>query len=242
MAAFGGSDRPAPDSGNSWRRNPSSNAFCCRCLRKFCQKQIAFGGGRVVAHGTVFQKIDRSSHGSPARILSVDGRRARLFYRPPYASARRCRIRLGLGDEKRSHARRTGIRVQRSACEVRYSLGDARRALFCVRGTGLAASRRVSAAERIVMAIDSNSKPQLAPGVRLGENNNQRVLLMPERALRLNGPSLEIVSRCDGNHTVAQIVADLQKLYSKAEPHKVEADILGYLELLQKERALDFVA
>lgn len=92
------------------------------------------------------------------------------------------------------------------------------------------------------MAIDSNSKPQLASGVRLGENNNQRVLLMPERALRLNGPSLEIVSRCDGKHTVAQIVADLQKLYSKAEPHKVESDILGYLELLQKDRALDFTA
>ena len=91
------------------------------------------------------------------------------------------------------------------------------------------------------MAIDLNSKPQLAPGCRLGENNNQRVLLMPERALRLNGPSLEIVTRCDGKHTVAQIVADLQKLYSKAEPHKVESDILGYLSLLQNERALDFV-
>jgi len=74
----------------------------------------------------------------------------------------------------------------------------------------------------------------------MGENNNQRVLLMPERALRLNGPSLEIVSRCDGQHTVQQIVADLQAVYSKAEPKKVEADILGYLALLQKERALDF--
>ncbi len=92
------------------------------------------------------------------------------------------------------------------------------------------------------MAIDPQSRPQLAQGVRLGDNNNQRVLLMPERALRLNGPSLEIVSRCDGEHTIAQIVADLQKLYSKAEPHKVESDILGYLELLQKERALDFSA
>ena len=90
------------------------------------------------------------------------------------------------------------------------------------------------------MAIELSSKPQLAPGCRLGENNNQRVLLMPERALRLNGPSLEIVQRCDGKHTVSEIVADLQKLYSKAEPKKVESDILGYLELLHKDRALDF--
>lgn len=92
------------------------------------------------------------------------------------------------------------------------------------------------------MTIDPQSKPRLAPGCRLGENNNQRVLLMPERALRLNGPSLEIVTRCDGKHTVAQIVADLQKLYSKAQPQKVESDILGYLELLEKDRALDFSA
>ena len=67
------------------------------------------------------------------------------------------------------------------------------------------------------------------PGVRLGQNNNQQVLLMPERALRLNGPSLEIVQRCDGKHTVAEIVTEFQQLYSKAEPAKVESDILGYL-------------
>ena len=90
------------------------------------------------------------------------------------------------------------------------------------------------------MAIDPNSKPRLAPGCRFGENNNQRVLLMPERALRLNGPSLEIVSRCDGTRTVAQIVHELQKLYPKAEPARVEQDVLGYLGLLSDQRALDF--
>ncbi len=62
---------------------------------------------------------------------------------------------------------------------------------------------------------------------------------MPERALRLNGPSLEIVERCDGKHTAQQIISELQKIYSKAEPKKVESDILGYLALLQNERALD---
>ena len=90
------------------------------------------------------------------------------------------------------------------------------------------------------MSVDLNTRPRFAAGCRMAENNNQHVLLMPERALRLNGPSLEIVSRCDGQHTVAQIVGELQLLYSKAEPRKVEQDILGYLALLQKERALDF--
>jgi pyrroloquinoline quinone biosynthesis protein D len=91
------------------------------------------------------------------------------------------------------------------------------------------------------MSVDPNAKPQLAPGVRLGENQGQKVLLMPERALRLSGPSLEIVSRCDGRHTVAQLVAELQKLYSKADPHKVESDVLSYLQLLHTQRALDFL-
>jgi pyrroloquinoline quinone biosynthesis protein D len=90
------------------------------------------------------------------------------------------------------------------------------------------------------MPPEPNSRPRLAPGCRLGENNQQRVLLMPERALRLNGPSLEIVERCDGKHTVQQIVLDLQKIYSEANAQKVEQDILGYLALLQNERALDF--
>jgi pyrroloquinoline quinone biosynthesis protein D len=90
------------------------------------------------------------------------------------------------------------------------------------------------------MTPDLQSRPRLAPGCRLGESNNQRVLLMPERALRLNGPSLEIVQRCDGDHTVQQVITELQQLYSKAEPMKVQTDILGYLQLLQEQRALDF--
>jgi pyrroloquinoline quinone biosynthesis protein D len=85
------------------------------------------------------------------------------------------------------------------------------------------------------------SRPRLAPGCRMNEKTQEpRVLLMPERALRLNGPSLEIVERCDGRHTVEQIIAELQKLYSKAQPKKVEQDILEYLGRLQEDRALDF--
>lgn len=86
-----------------------------------------------------------------------------------------------------------------------------------------------------------NSRPQLAAGCRLNEKDKPpRMLLMPERALRLNGPSLEIVERCDGSHTVQQIIAELQRIYSKAEPAKVEQDILGYLDLLNTQRAVDF--
>jgi pyrroloquinoline quinone biosynthesis protein D len=91
------------------------------------------------------------------------------------------------------------------------------------------------------MPPELQSFPRLAPGCRLNDKSQQpRTLLMPERALRLNGPSLEIVERCDGKHTVQQIVSDLRKIYSKADPQKVECDILGYLALLHERRALDF--
>jgi len=92
------------------------------------------------------------------------------------------------------------------------------------------------------MAPDLNSRPRLSAGCRLNDAKQQpRVLLMPEKALRLNGPSLEIVERCDGRHTVRQIVTELQKIYDKADPQKVESDILGYLSLLNDQRAMDFV-
>ena len=88
-----------------------------------------------------------------------------------------------------------------------------------------------------------NSCPRLALGCRLNEKGQQsRVLHMPERALRLNGPSLEIVERCNGRRTVREIISELQELYSKAEPQKVEKDILGYLALLHDQRALDFMS
>jgi coenzyme PQQ biosynthesis protein PqqD len=93
------------------------------------------------------------------------------------------------------------------------------------------------------MTPDLKSRPCLAVGCRLNEKGQpSRVLHMPERALRLSGPSLEIIERCDGHRTVQEIISELQKLYSKAEPQKVESDILGYLALLHDQRALDFAS
>jgi pyrroloquinoline quinone biosynthesis protein D len=91
------------------------------------------------------------------------------------------------------------------------------------------------------MTPDLNSKPRLAAGCRLNDKSSApRMLLMPERALRLSGPSLDIVTRCDGRRTVAEIIAELQAVYSKAEPARVERDVLEYLALLHEKRALDF--
>jgi coenzyme PQQ biosynthesis protein PqqD len=91
------------------------------------------------------------------------------------------------------------------------------------------------------MKPELTATPRLAPGVRLNDKSQlPRTLLMPERALRLNGPSLEIVQLCDGKHTVQQIAEKLHALYSKAEPQRITDDLLGYLALLHNQRAIDF--
>jgi len=86
-----------------------------------------------------------------------------------------------------------------------------------------------------------DSKPRLAPGCRLSDAPNQEAtLLMPEGALRLKGPGLQIVRSCDGEHTFEEIVRALQKQFGASDPKKVEDDTAGFLEHLQNRRALDF--
>jgi coenzyme PQQ biosynthesis protein PqqD len=91
------------------------------------------------------------------------------------------------------------------------------------------------------MKPELTATPRLAPGCRLNEKTQRsRELHMPERTLPLNGPSLEIVQLCDGQHTVQQIAEKLHSLYAKAEPQRVTDDLLSYLALLHDQRAIDF--
>jgi pyrroloquinoline quinone biosynthesis protein D len=65
------------------------------------------------------------------------------------------------------------------------------------------------------------------------------MLLMPERAMKLNGPGLEIVRRCDGRRTIADIVGELMALYPAAGPAKIEEEATSFLERLWERRAVD---
>ena len=91
------------------------------------------------------------------------------------------------------------------------------------------------------MKPELTATPKLVPGVRLNDKNQQpRQLLLPSGSMRISGPSLEIVRLCDGKHTVQQIADKLHGLYSKAEPQRVTDDLLGYLELLKNQGAVEF--
>lgn len=91
------------------------------------------------------------------------------------------------------------------------------------------------------MRPELTATPRLSPGVRLNDKNQQRrQLLLSNGSMRISGPSLEIVQLCDGKHTVQQIAETLHALYSKAEPQRVTEDLLGYLELLKNQGAVEF--
>jgi pyrroloquinoline quinone biosynthesis protein D len=104
----------------------------------------------------------------------------------------------------------------------------------------MATPRDVSADQGFGVNIELTATPRLAAGVRLGEAAQQpRVLLLPERAFRLNASSLAIIELCDGTHTVQQITEMLQAKYAKAEPAQIAKDVLAYLEQLHEARAID---
>lgn len=91
------------------------------------------------------------------------------------------------------------------------------------------------------MKPELSATPRLAQGVRLNDKNQlPRQLILANGNMRISGPSLEIVQLCDGKHTVDQIARELHALYPKAEPHRITEDLLGYLELLKNQGAVEY--
>ena len=84
------------------------------------------------------------------------------------------------------------------------------------------------------------SQPRLAAGCRWGGTEAERVILFPEGAIRLQGTGREVLERCDGRRTFGEIIANLQKEFSTADPAKIRDDISKFLEQLQKKRIIDY--
>ncbi len=54
------------------------------------------------------------------------------------------------------------------------------------------------------------SQPRLAAGCRWGGTEEERVILFPEGAIKLQGTGRQILERCDGTRTFADIIAQLE--------------------------------
>ena len=88
--------------------------------------------------------------------------------------------------------------------------------------------------------LDLGGKPRLPRGVRLkhDEQRGEWVLLAPERLLKLNAISVEILKRCTGEATLDTIVDDLSTAYA-APRERIEADVLAMLGDLVRKRLVD---
>jgi pyrroloquinoline quinone biosynthesis protein D len=84
------------------------------------------------------------------------------------------------------------------------------------------------------------SQPRLAAGCRWGGGEEDRVILFPEGAIKLQGTGRQVLERCDGTRTFGEIITELQKQFGTADPEKIRADISVFLEQLQKKRIVDY--
>jgi pyrroloquinoline quinone biosynthesis protein D len=82
--------------------------------------------------------------------------------------------------------------------------------------------------------------PRLAAGCRWGGTEQDRVILFPEGAIKLQGTGRQVLERCDGTRTFGEIITDLQKEFGTTDPGKIRADISAFLEQLQKKRIVDY--
>jgi pyrroloquinoline quinone biosynthesis protein D len=89
--------------------------------------------------------------------------------------------------------------------------------------------------------LENKSRPRLAVGCRWAEANGaERMLLFPEGAIRLQGTGRAILERCDGEHTVQQIVEDLQKTFSANDSARIQEEVGSFLQQLHQKRIVDY--
>jgi pyrroloquinoline quinone biosynthesis protein D len=83
------------------------------------------------------------------------------------------------------------------------------------------------------------SVPRLGRGFRLQWEPAQdcHVLLYPEGMVKLNQSGGEIMKRCDGERTIASIVADLEQAFSATG---LERDVIGFVEVAGQQRWLEW--
>jgi pyrroloquinoline quinone biosynthesis protein D len=89
-------------------------------------------------------------------------------------------------------------------------------------------------------AVLGSAHPRLPRGVRLSYNEAQGgwLLLAPERVFKADAISHEILKRCTGEATVAQIVDDLAKTFS-APRERIHADVVKLLASLADKKLLE---
>ena len=76
----------------------------------------------------------------------------------------------------------------------------------------------------------SEARPRLESGFRLQFEpaQNQHVLLFPEGMVKLNGSASEILKRCTGEATVAEITRELERAFQQSDLSREVASFITH--------------
>jgi pyrroloquinoline quinone biosynthesis protein D len=90
--------------------------------------------------------------------------------------------------------------------------------------------------------VSAQARPRLPRGVRLVHNEAHGgfVLLAPERVIKADAIAAEILKRCTGDASVADIVDDLARTYN-APRERIAGDVTRLLRDLADKRLLELL-
>ncbi|MGC1523301.1 MAG: pyrroloquinoline quinone biosynthesis peptide chaperone PqqD [Steroidobacteraceae bacterium] len=89
-------------------------------------------------------------------------------------------------------------------------------------------------------ALSTASRPAVERGFRLQWEpaQNAHVLLFPEGMIKLNGSAGEILKRCDGTATIADITADLERAYAASN---LSEEVMRFVAMAVEKRWLQIL-
>jgi pyrroloquinoline quinone biosynthesis protein D len=91
-------------------------------------------------------------------------------------------------------------------------------------------------------ALSAASRPALRAGCRLSPASNpESLLLIPEGALRLYGPSRKILELCDGQRSIDEIIVELGQTFPSANRDRMGAEVTGFLQRMQEKGAIELL-
>jgi pyrroloquinoline quinone biosynthesis protein D len=88
--------------------------------------------------------------------------------------------------------------------------------------------------------LTAESRAAVGRGFRLQWEpaQNAYVLLYPEGMIKLNGSAGQILKRCDGAATIADITADLERAFAASD---LSADVMGFVGMAVEKRWLQIL-
>ena len=86
-------------------------------------------------------------------------------------------------------------------------------------------------------ALAESTRPRIGSGFRLQWEPAQscHVLLYPEGMVKLNGSAGEIMTRCDGERSIAAIVAELETAFNASG---LQPEVMSFIEIAGKQKWL----